>query len=594
MNPLPHNRQREDGAVAVTVAIVLLLLFLITALIIDLGFTRADARGNQTHADFAVLAAAHTEGSAADQCRAAVRYFAANAPEVTTPVDDTACGLLPLICTSSTLPVTVGPMGAGPYELLVTHPVADGDAAMVIEGQAINDDRDGLPCDRIKTEVRRNRNYVFAPAAGLMSGGSFGDAVAIRTVGDAEDQFASLIVLEEVHCLALNATGGANIEVRRGTAADGSPIPGIITVDSLANGGQSSENCNTGGTKAIVGPASGYIEAADHIFSYGMRAGTPGNVYDPAHVPGRLRPEPEAGMKITRAPVDHRFNCRSTYPAPGQPQWPAASQEVGPCGDLGTRDAYIDELRAALQSTGTPAGFLAIGGNGTCPSISYNGLLATVSGVPIPHLGGNLRIRCNPGNSPDIDITNANYVIFDQHISGMNGGLLRVQGAPATGVAIYFRADRGGLAVNGGVVDFRDAFVYIDSDGSANPASHNQSAAFNGGDVTWLAPVSPTIRATCDSYGGTGLPPVGCFAPLGLWSNSRIEHAFAGNGSATVRGTFFSPNGDYVVAGGAAFDFTESQFFSQVLRVTGGGTLVLIPNPNTNIPIPLVGVGLIR
>ena len=66
---------------------------------------------------------------------------------------------------------------------------------------------------------------------------------------------------------------------------------------------------------------------------------------------GMLTPQPTRRyQRATHATVDHRFNCRATYPDyHGVP--------IEGCPDAGTRPAYIDDLRAAIGSSGAPAGF---------------------------------------------------------------------------------------------------------------------------------------------------------------------------------------------------------------------------------------------
>lgn len=584
----------DEGAVAVTVALVLTLLVMIAALVVDLGFVRADNRANQTHADFAALAAAGLEASAPEQCREAVAYFAANTPEVTS-VDDTPCGELPASCTSSTVPVTTSPIAAGPYQLFVTHPVGDMDDAMRVSDQAIVPDLDGVPCDRMKTEVYRERDFFFGPVQAFTGGGSAGDAVVIRHSGGDEDELASLIVLEPYDCRVLNSSGGANIDVVSvGTPGDEDYFPGIITVDSEAFG--SGVDCNTNNKTAIVAPsASGkFTKAADFIFSYGLRLRSEREpyIYNDSAVPVHLSPRPTPGRRITRAPVDHKFNCRASYPAPGDPQMPRADQNVKACEDAGSVRAYVDELRAGLQSSGTPAGFVNATGTGACPDvISYDGTTVRHNGVDyVTHTEGKLRIQCSPKPGTIFDIVEAQYVVFDQLIDKMD--TVRVHGDTATGAVVYFRSGAGGISVTGGTIDLQDAFVYADSLTGAN-------ANLGGSSVTtWLAPVSEEIRDVCETYSGPpALPPAGCFSPLALWSNSSAEHSLGGAGSGggvTVSGSFFAPNAPYKIHGGTGFNFQESQFFALRLRTTGGGTIEMVPNPNTYIPIPLISSGLIR
>lgn len=615
------RKRSEEGAVAITTALLLIVMILLAAFLVDLGATRADARADQLLADTGVMAAANHHGSAVEQCEEAVKFVAANLSVAAFDASECADDL-PTSCDSTTAQVTTDPMPVGDYVVRVTHPVADSDSSMEVEGQGIDGDRDGDPCHRIKVEVRKTRDLRFGPAAGGASqGSSYNDAVAVRFVEGEPETYGSLIVLETEACNALVANGSGEVRVLEGAPYvndDGDTVipEGVITVDSTADGGSGSNDCTTGTRYAIVAPSSGCMEAKDHIYSYGLQV-DPGNthVFDPGDVEpgacdpvvdGGMAPEPEPGIVIGRKQVDWLFNCLDPYPpaAPsGQQRYPVAVHATpdrhGPCQDA--RPPYIDYLHGipthpGLQTTDpTTLGFYRIPGP-NCPDVRYDGTTVFLNGVPTatppePRLW----LDCSFSNGFTFDAVDLEYVVFNDLAS--KPALFRIHGVNDVGAVAYFR--NGGIdsTNSGSVVDLVDTFVYV------NSRSGDTAVNVTGGTLTWFAPYSDAIRATCDPYDTayvngdplpSNLPPAGCFAPLALWSNSSETHVLAGNANITVEGSFFVPNGQQDIGGNGTLDFRNSQFFARVLRTVGTGNLELVPNPQTNVPFPPPDIAMIR
>lgn len=616
----------EDGAVAITVALILIVLILIAAFLVDLGWTRADARADQLVADAAVMAAANTEDDIVAQCRTAVDYFAANVGVST--YDATPCDALSatIPCSSSTSPETTDPISIGDFTMHVRHPVLTTDDAMKVQDYV--PERDAQPCNRIKVSIMRTRDFVFGPAGGgASSGESTNDAVAVRFVEDEPETYGSLIVLETEACNALVANGSGEVKVLEGAPYvddDGNTVipEGVITVDSTADGGTGSNNCNTGTRYAIVAPASGCMEAADHIYSYGLlldalnphvydAGSVEANACDPlgaGGINGGMSPEPEPGIVIGRKQVDWLFNCLAGYPPSGDPgnqRYPvpehAENDRHGPCDDNAARPPYIDHLHGEPTHPGlqdgdlTTMGFYRVMG-GTCPDVVYDGTTLFLDGVATATPAEpRLWMDCNFANGFSFDAVDLEYAVFESHAAKPN--LFRIEGVADVGAVAYFR--NGGIEStnSGSFVELVDTFVYV------NSRSGDTAVNVTGGTLNWFAPVSDAIRATCEPYEQahrdgdpfpSNLPPAGCFAPLALWSNSSETHVLAGNANITVEGSFFVPNGAQEIGGNGALDFTDSQFFARVLRTVGTGNLELVPNPQTNIPFPPPGAALIR
>lgn len=545
--------RREDGAVAITTALVLTVLILLAAFLVDLGGTRADARVDQLLADSSVMAGALTEDTAQQQCEAAVAYYAANVSATPSGAPDCAT-VFPSgwkCKDTSTWPVSppIAVYVVGDYTMEITIPVPDSDPAMTVGGQQVTDD-DADQCDRMKISVQRTRDYTFGGAAGAGSGGaSVNDAVAIRFTPPEPEIFPSLIVLDEKACDVLSSGGGGSdglVYVENGDLWDhdgDASTPdifpeGIITVDTTADGTVESYEAasNCGAKRAIIVNGGACIAAEGDIFSFGLAQGAAGNVYstsdlnanaciDSGSGPQRgLWPEPQGGDPIGRKQIDWRFNCRGSYPEVGDPsiggtenRYPAAAHATPdrhkPCpeagDDPGDRPAFIDEIYAKLD--GGPAaslGFISTGG-GQCPgNIRYDGLTLETStdggatwtpiSPPPVYVPGRVRIACTVGSNDVLDLRGVRYAYFNSPISastaeltihGPNANINAVHDPARTGAVVYF-PDSGIERI--GDVELLDVFVYVD---------FGYVQAGDNDELTWQGMVLslPEVRVGMDS-----------------------------------------------------------------------------------------------
>lgn len=602
MKPLRSRRDDEQGAVAVIVAICLVLLFTVTAMAIDLGFARADVRQNQSISDFASLAGASALVTGyEDACRSAVNYVYANAEELTAPAPaavSSGCTAFETLdasgCDDTTPPVeTTLSDPASPYTILIASPVEDTDPTMTVEGQAVDTSVDGDRCQRIKVVVSRQRDYIFGTVMGFLSGQPTADAVALqREIGD-PDEYASLIVLERTACNALDARGGGDIHVLNATTSSGDLLPGSIAVDSDGLGGSGSDKCSsTKHTVALSGSGARiYAEGMIQLYALSTGGSSHPTGYPTTALGESIEPR---SRRMTRAPADWAVNCKATYPGSHQ-RYPGHfagdTWDFGPCPDAGEPDnvAYVDELYANLQGAGVPAGFQTVTTCGVSPLV-IDGLAPTVDPQQYVPAG------CRPAT---MVFRNVDHVVFEEHVDQRR---LIVEGPATGGTVVYFR-NAGMRHTNAGAdpcdptssdagICLKNAFVYVDSPGTAASETHDPSISFNNPGVVWEGPTISGSAGKCSP--SDPLPRAACFAPMALWSNSSRKHSFAGTGVANLAGTFFTPNAQMDLSGGSGFDFLDAQFLSRVIRATGGGTIQLKPNPDTNLPDPRYGVGLIR
>src|SRR5204863_6826253 len=127
----------------------------------------------------------------------------------------------------------------------------------------------------------------------------------------------SLWLLDPTGCVALNASGGSDVEVGDATH------PGLITVDSDGTGSSCSNTKQTmdasgSGTMVHANPttptASGLVGAVNlYSMPPGATSCTQSQCDQGDVSSGRVAPQPSpAGVRAKRSPVDYRFNCKST------------------------------------------------------------------------------------------------------------------------------------------------------------------------------------------------------------------------------------------------------------------------------------------
>lgn len=623
MKRFVRDPKGDSGAVAIIVTICLILLFILVSLAIDLGFARADVRNNQTMSDFASLAAVDAirdGGGYVAACEAAVDYVFANADELVygSSDHDTAkaqcSGFLSGGC-DPTISESTPAISAGPYTIVVTAPVLNNDPTMTVEGQAVNPEVDGEPCDRVKVSVSRQRDYIFGPVAGNLAGNPGADAVAVYFEEELPPDIASLIVLEQKDCDALTTSGtGAFFRVNDGLH-DGETFPGLIATDSDGTSSPrgSGTNCNTG-SRTVINHGTGTICAQGNIGSYALA----GPAADKSHPAGSGTADcvlpPNGGglnglgvevierpVRLGRKAVDWLVNCQVTYPAystsggnqryPFYGDTPACPMTYGPAET--PLPPFLDNLRAQVHSGSLAgAGFTPVGGNGNC-----SGNLTAPAGVTKIH------VTCTPGSQTNsIIFDNVTHVVFNSGVP-QQVPTLRITGPtpdPATGntpgAIVYFRDDGLRRNTTGTTTTLTNVFVYVDI--GTEPAGNDYGVQTNGGNVNWSGVTrgfvdgKPVLHDDCEPL--VALPTAACFAPLALWSNSNGDHTFGGNGSQTIGGSYFMPNADVFFHGGGTADFTKSQFFGRIMAAVGGGQVTLVPNPETNVQPPRINFGLIR
>jgi hypothetical protein len=347
--------------------------------------------------------------------------------------------------------------------------------------------------------------------------------------------------------------------------------PGVIAADSDASAGCGADGVlDVNGANSYIradGPAGCPTELGAGLgvggFTVGegcgdirvLAPGTPGCNYPACTSSGTVAPEPESlGSRITRAPVDHRYNCKAAYPFP-------AGWEIDGCPEAPA--TYIDSLVADYGTPGsTPIGFDTWTGDA--------GLGCTIPGGVVEILDGrDWRVDCNKLNVNGTVIFEGGDVIFDGDVSVASSGLLAINtdssgafpyDSASMETVAYFRD--GELKKAGGASFFAyNTMVYF---------SESSSLSMGGGSgaVDWSAPVG------------------GRFDDLAMWSESGSPHKLAGQASLDLEGVFFAPWGRISYSGNGVQQQVEAQFISRTLSASGNGLLVVRPSFDRAVLFP--------
>lgn len=630
----------EDGAVAVLVALSLVMLVLVTAIVVDLGLSRVDRMGNQTRADLAVTAAARAldpfdpDGFRA-ACDEALDYFIASTPDAS-PVSGDPCSAFDgFICDSST--ATTVEAFADPYWVYVTMPVPNTSTLLNDGEQSFNVEHDGIePCNRVAVRVDRVRNYLFAGVIGATDGRPTADAVA-RHIADGDlNELATLIVLDQTGCNALTTNGQGGIIVQNTT--DGGVVrPGLVTVDSDATASGGPFGC--GMNRYVIDAADGnglICAGVDPMRAAAIAAGSgdacdslPNTLFTPASelkdadpgdrsaVPARIDPEPRAASRVTRQPVEHRYNCMVDYYAGSGPELPSPTDPESVEGCTEGRQHHITNL--AHRFRGRDRGWFLTNGFNVLQdcrnwdTVAVTNARGSASGGVFT---GPWYFECQQGSisvgtGQSFDWVGGgglgpNVVVFSDDVTQSGSGTITLNSAAAAvnprnvqptdhlldAVAFFQEGD---LRTSGsGALRLYSTMAYFDQ---GTVASSNR-------DIAVSAPVGPAYdgAANCTAYtdGGTQLPPPSCFEDLVAWVNFAGEANLGGQGDLDIDGIFFLPNvgrsgsTQFDLNGGSSQFLAHAQFFAYRIRVTGDGLIRMEPDPNRIVELESLGSGLIR
>ena len=295
----------------------------------------------------------------------------------------------------------------------------------------------------------------------------------------------------------------------------------------------------------------------------------PADLFDPTEPVEtwwRLYPTPTGiSKRVTRAPIDWRYNCLQTYPN-------YLGIPIAGCPDWNTTPSYIVGLETAYgQSPGMSPGL---------PNRWTDSYDCSPTD-PLIEVSGDWWVDCEGthGNQ-GFSVGNGTTIIFDDGNVVFDGqvrvfGSLQINPVDTNDHVIFLR--EGDLIKDAQAsVSMKHTFVYL-GDGRVD---------FNGGSggMEWTAP---------DNLGSDTWGPH--FDDLALWSESTERHHVGGQAGNKLEGTFFTPFALPFELSGQGTQFqTEAQFLTRKLELSGQAMVQMSPDPDRVNPIPIREIRLIR
>ncbi len=578
------DRAPEGGYVLVLVAILLFLLLGVAAFAIDLAAIRLDRAADQKVTDTATTAGALdlATGNGQDACETALAYVALNTPGLP-PLDTSGCGTFAGAC--NPFVASEYSQVSGRFTITFVYPVPNGHALMTsgllgASPQAV-DPGDNLACERVGVEVTAIHEGTFSRVLGISEGPTTVHTVATAKLAGGAVPI-NLLVLDRSGCQSIQVTGNGGVIVKAVINPDGGGpgvatlVPGIAAADSDGSAGCTNDGvldidgsgsrlradgpagCSNQTGTAIVVP-SGLVEGFGcglvMTFAPGTPGCGPGRANTPACTPGasganRPNPEPTAlPARLTRAPVDHRYNCQANYSSLNAAlSWATAAltvaNEQNIPGCVATPAPHIHNLITSVGQTGAPVGFSRWTSAGYACNVP--------SSSPPIVVNGNWWIDCSTFAARTSITINGN-VVFNGNVTINASGHLNIQNTLATPGYSFFRG--GTLSKQGSAsLTFNHTMVYT---------SRTSRIVMTGGtgSITWVAP---------DLDGHK-------FDDLALWSDSPTTNNWAGQAGLTLEGVFFTPLATADYSGASGQNQTNAQWIADRLTARGSGLLVVQP-----------------
>ncbi len=572
-----HARQDERGAVLILTVLALLFIVAAAAVAIDLAAVRNDRADNQVAADSAVTAGilAYTEDGGQVACQTALDYLVSNTGYTMTGAD---CSSFPERCKTTTpSATTTGVVGA--LTITITHPVDDSDPLMRPGAIGAPDlgvtAADGDRCGRLGVSITEVHQTFFGGVIDVDQLTSVVHAVALDGTDRSPARMANLIVLERHDCNALaasNGSGDGGIILGAVTDASGQVHPGRVSVDSDAGSGCGPEGTiDVNGTNGLIradGPPGCPNEVGPPGSGQGcgiietFAPGPPGCLMPACSNTGVIQPAPvQMDRRITRAALDHRWNCKASYPP---------AYDIDGCLDTSVTPPYIDQLTAAVGPGGTPPGFNGYTAAGHPCSLGASDI------VTVPP--GNWVVDCKLKINGSLTFAGGN-VVFNKEVAVQSDGSLTVNNAnpdvyswtegtnldhtesSSDAAYAYFRAEQ--LKKNGqGSITFRSTMVYL-------APGVDLEISGGSGVLDWSAPTE------------------GPFRDLALWSDSDQTNDLGGQTNMVMEGIFFAPLATLRFTGNSIQQQVAAQYVVNKLHVSGQGALVIAPDADRGVAFPL-------
>ena len=581
MNLGPVIKSSDRGASMILLATALFMLLGASAIAVDFAAMRADRSIDQKVTDSAAaagsLAAFSAAGPTAGQkaCETALAYVENNANAIDS-LDDSGCAPPAFSTTCDPTMADFLTVFSGRFTITVTYPVPDTDPMMTSGILGVTTSQpvvasDGDPCERVGVEMSAIHQGLFSQLLGFDQGTTTVRTVATAFLPDEGGVPLNLLVLDRFGCQAILVQGNGGVSVNAVINEAGTGLlAGIAASDSDGSAGCTADGVididGSNGVLRADGPLGcanqtgiGTVGGFDSGFGCGdiqvLAPGTPGcNL--PACTAGAgganpPNPEPTAlPGRLTRAPIDHRYNCWGNYASPpagviwAVDALTAPEQDIPGCTD-GTAANIYDLINTVGQS-GKAGGLAWVADLGKACNVLADET-ATVGSGSRP-----IFVDCDNFIVEGDVAINGRNVIFKGNVEVKSQGSLEIQ-SPAGNPGWTFFRD--GTFTKGGQSSLSIQYnaVYLSKTSSIDIAGGSNGA------LVWIAPDS------------------GPFDDLALWSDSPFTHFWAGQGQLQMEGVFFTPWALADYSGTSGQNQTEAQWVAYRLLARGQGLLVIKP-----------------
>ncbi|HVM01050.1 MAG TPA: hypothetical protein VM263_00150, partial [Acidimicrobiales bacterium] len=490
-------------------------------------------------------------------------------------------------------------------------------------------------CDNLAVIVTQRRPLLFAPVIGVADGESRVRSVGRLNAVETLEFVAALQLLEKHKCQVLE-TGGANTRViaqpfgnypgtiQIDSAADSGSCPSPILNAQATSGGPSVVACSTNSSNPSCSAGTG--DRPSRIGIYALNFNRP-----PGHVttsyPSSYGDTPAvASPRTGRKYADRRY--RENVAALDQSVKSIVTGNSGRppgCATVVDNSCTANGLTwLVLQQAdcNSFATFFLAPGRTSAKNIWFNcdlnvnapltltaadsyivvtgqlrvGSLFTITDPRRVYIGGRAT-----GNRVGLDLSGGTFTV--------NPGLhLTCMTRTEVGHTTRLVVGSGSMKVSSGAtVRLCQTFVLLASgydkvpavDGTP-PCQTSTCANYtgtisvsSGGMVDWSGPNEIRDRLP----DATELATTNPFEDLALWTEAGgKDNGLAGGATTHMAGSFFMPNADAfsLVGGGSLPVYLSAQFIATSMKVSGGATVNLVPNPLDSIPTSVYTVLLVR
>ncbi len=621
----------DRGAVLPIVAILLVVLMVIASFVVDLGGVRVARAANQLVADAAASAGALTaaeSGNGQDVCEVVKAYVAINTGAIGSADDLSGidCTEYPTSCAADSPEVSRSTTVNG-VTIEIAYPVVNGSPFMASRQIGAPDQpassSDGDRCDRVGVRVQTDWEGTFSRVIGTEQLPANVHAVAMTTTGGVDEAPINLLTLEREKCdsIVVNGTGlvvepillqdddgayflspgvaaadsagsddkdcGKNSGVFRLTGktaflrADGPAVPmcagGVLADYSIPVPG-SSTSIDVGAGCGISGGPAPQTDGTSPLW---VGAGT-----EPSPLPGPL-------PMMTRAPIDHMFNCWNDYTSlPDGVSWAVTSltdanqQSIGGVPECDAiSDASVYSLLADVGGSGAPFGSTADEFDRDRPNLKGKSCSITEFTV----YEDDVWIDCDLSIKDTVVFLG--NVVFGGDVSLTADGVLGTNVMTVGGEVpedettwtantseqrwVVFRGDQSGSGsefsrTGDAGVYFFQTMVYLSDDIVGFKATGADAP------ITWTAPTD------------------GPFEDLALWADADIDDGkglqFSGGAGTVLEGVLFTPWSRVSITGTSSGDDkfyqVSAQFISKALTVSGDAVLRITPTADRSVFFP--------